>query len=135
MDQAFFWTNTSPQTPTFNQKTWLGLENNERAIATERGSAVGFSGPVFAADDREHAGSTEMRGRLRAYRTFLLPRRYLKLVAARSPDGELEVTAHCVENASAPVPPEEIGLDDLEALTGLRFPQELHSARPVRVGA
>lgn len=62
MDQAFFWTNTSPQSPAFNQKSWLGLEVREREIAQARGGAIGFSGPVFAADDREYRGSAEMRG-------------------------------------------------------------------------
>jgi DNA/RNA endonuclease G (NUC1) len=131
MDQSFFWTNTSPQSPAFNQKSWLRLEVREREIAKERGGAVGFSGPLFAADDREYRGTDELRGRLRAYRTFLVPRRYFKLVVAPGPGGALEVSAHCVENSTEPVSPVAVGLDDLEALTGLHFPPALHEAAPL----
>ena len=93
MHQSFFWTNTSPQTPAFNQKSWLGLEECERAIAAERGRAVGFGGPIFAADDREYRGTEELRGRVRAYRTFLVPRRYFKLVVVPGAAGGLEAAA------------------------------------------
>jgi len=128
MDQAFFWTNTSPQSPAFNRRSWLQAELREREIAGARGSAVGFSGPVFAADDREHRGTEELRGRLRARRTFLVPRRYFKVVAAPGPGGGLEVDAHLVENSTEPAAPAAVGLEELEALTGLGFPRELHEA-------
>ena len=104
------------------------------ARARDRGSprgAIGFSGPVFAADDREYRGSAEMRGRLRAHRTFLVPRRYFKLVAALGADGRLEAAAHCVENSTEPVTPVVVGLEELEALTGLLFPPALHEAGPL----
>jgi DNA/RNA endonuclease G (NUC1) len=129
MDQSFFWTNTSPQSPAFNQKSWLRLELRERELAKARGGAVGFSGPVFAADDREYRGTAELRGRLRAYRTFLVPRRYFKLVAVAGADGGLEVEAHWVENSPEPVEPVPVSVDELEALTGLVFPLAIHEAR------
>ena len=131
MDQAFFWTNTSPQSPAFNQRSWLGLERREREIAEARGRAVGFSGPVFAADDIEHRGSAEMRGRLRAHRTFLVPRRYFKVVAALGEGGALEAAAHLVENSTTPAAPVAVGLEELEAITGLIFPPALHEAGPL----
>jgi DNA/RNA endonuclease G (NUC1) len=132
MNQSFFWTNTSPQSPAFNQKSWLGLEQRERAIASERGRAVGFSGPVFAADDLEHRGTEELRGRLRAHRTFLVPRRYFKVVVAPGEGDALEVAAHCVENATTPTAPAPMALGELETLTGLRFPAVLHEAGELR---
>jgi DNA/RNA endonuclease G (NUC1) len=132
MDQSFFWTNTSPQSHAFNQRSWLALEVREREIARARGRASGFSGPVFAADDREHRGTEELRGRLRAHRTFLVPRRYFKVVVAPAEDGALEVAAHSVENSTEPAAPVATSLEELEALTGLAFPQALHHAGPLR---
>jgi DNA/RNA endonuclease G (NUC1) len=84
---------------------------------------------VLAADDREHRGTEELRGRLRAHRTFLVPRRYFKVVVAPSEGGGLEVAAHCVENAARPTTPVAVSLQELEALTGLVFPGVLHQAR------
>jgi DNA/RNA endonuclease G (NUC1) len=135
MRQAFYWTNTSPQTRIFNQSWWLRLERWERSVAAERGRATGFSGPTFADDDPLYRATSELRGRLRAHGTFRVPRRYWKLVVAPGKRrAGLEYAAFAVEN----LPADTVGqhtrrleLGALEETTGLTFASELHKASPL----
>jgi DNA/RNA endonuclease G (NUC1) len=130
--QSYYWTNTSPQAPEVNQRTWYSLENLERSLAARSGRVVGFSGPVLDRDDPLHVVTDELRGRLHARQTFRLPRRYWKVVVW--PDGgRLESACFEVPNARDLAPsasPKRLSVGEVEEMTGLEFPDQVRAAIP-----
>ena len=138
--QAFFWTNTAPQHPKLNQGWWLAVENWERKIAIEHVKAVGFSGPVLAADDPIHRDLEQSIGRLRVRQNFRLPRRFWKVVIVADSASELNSAAFVLDqdslvktNAPRKMTPSEFrcSVADIEALTGLDFGDTIRNARPI----
>jgi len=138
--QSFFWTNTAPQHPHMNQGWWLAVENWERRVATEHGKAVGFSGPVLAADDPIHRGLEQVIGRLRVRQNFRLPRRFWKVVVTTDGGAGLRSAAFLLDQeallqsrASRNLGPSEFRclVGDIEALTGLDFGDAIRNAPPL----
>lgn len=138
--QAFFWTNTAPQHPKLNQKWWLGVENWERKIATEHLKAIGFSGPVLAADDPIHRDLEQSIGRLRVRQNFRLPRMFWKVVVVGDSPTELKAAAFVLDqetllktNAPPNMKPSEFrcSVADIEALTGLDFGDTIRNAKSI----
>ena len=83
MDQAFFWTNTSPQSPAFNQRSWLGLEKREREIAEARGQRGRVQRPRLRR--RRHRASRQRRDAGAAPRPPDVPRAAALLQGRRRP--------------------------------------------------
>ena len=99
--QAFFWTNTAPQLPEVNQKSWLAIEMWERQLVMSRARAIGFSGPVLANDDPPHGANEQLIGRLRVRQNFHLPQAYWKIVVSHNAQGELEVAAFLIDQSTS----------------------------------
>ncbi|UUP18634.1 Nuclease [Nitratireductor thuwali] len=98
-DSSFF-TNIAPQHERFNQSSRRGLWGELENLALEQADALDirisvFGGPIFADDDTR-------------YRDALLPRSFWKLIAYRSSDGALRVSAFVLSQADL--------LHDLERL-------------------
>jgi DNA/RNA endonuclease G (NUC1) len=127
--QAFYWTNTSPQAPQVNRRSWASLEDFERLMARESGRVAGFSGPVLDIDDPLHVVTDELRGRLHSRQTFRLPRRYWKVVIWRS-GRLLQSACFDVPNIDDPALPQRRSLREIEDLTGLEFSPSVHEATP-----
>ena len=72
--QAFFFTNTAPQHPDVNQRSWLSVEEWEDALLTIHDRMVSFSGPALFEDDPIHRSVEQMIGRVRVRANFRLPR-------------------------------------------------------------
>jgi endonuclease G len=131
---SFVFTNIAPQLEDFNQSAqdgvWGRLEDAVFADVDVQDMRVSlFGGPVFAADDR-------------AYRGARLPREYWKVVVFREA-GVLKARAFLLTQALDHL--ELLDLDEfrvfqlavpeVEARTGLRFPDVLRSAdAPVQPG-
>jgi endonuclease G, mitochondrial len=124
---SFFFTNIAPQVEDFNQSkqdgVWGRLEDAVFADVDVEDLRVSlFGGPVFAADDR-------------AYRGVLLPREYWKIIVFREA-GLLKARAFMLTQALDRL--ELLDLDEfrvfqlavreVEARTGLRFPDVLRAA-------
>jgi endonuclease G len=124
---SFYFTNIAPQLDDFNQSTqdgvWGRLEDAVFAdVDVEDLRASLFGGPVFAADDR-------------AYRGVRLPREYWKVVVFREA-GRLRARSFLLTQALDRL--ELLDLDEfrvfqlavpeVEARTGLRFPDVLRAA-------
>lgn len=124
---SFFFTNIAPQLDDFNQSAqdgvWGRLEDAVFADVDVEDLRVSlFGGPVLAADDRP-------------YRGVQLPREYWKVIAFRE-GGVLEARAFLLTQALDRL--ELLDLDEfrvfqlavpeVEARTGLRFPDVLHAA-------
>ncbi len=124
---SFYFTNIAPQLDDFNQSTqdgvWGRLEDAVFADVDVQDLRVSlFGGPVFAADDR-------------SYRGVRLPREYWKVVVFRE-TGPLRARAFLLTQALDRL--ELLDLDEfrvfqlavpeVEARTGLRFPDVLHAA-------
>ncbi|MDA0171815.1 DNA/RNA non-specific endonuclease [Solirubrobacter taibaiensis] len=129
MQQAFYWTNMAPQTADVNQFSWNALEQQERALALERGRVIGFSGPVLRADDPAHVVTDEVRGRVRARQTFHTPRRFFKVtVVPGAQAGQVLIAAFVVANERGHAPATPVSIEALELETGLRFPDVIRKA-------
>lgn len=123
---TFFWTNCAPQYSTFNQHTWLGLEDYVLERAKDSGLKVSvFTGPVFKRTDP-------------LYREVRIPRSFWKIVAVRH-DGRLSATAYVLSQADLISDLEiiygeyetyQVPLPKISALTKLDF-SHLYSADPL----
>lgn len=132
--QSYFWTNTAPQTRVLNARTWSAVERAERELATSHGRVAGFSGPVLDDADPWHVVTDEVRGRLRARRTFRLPRRFWKLAAWSTGRRRLNCTAWLLANDHT-LTVEPCTVADVERLTGIEFPAPIRRARTVQIPA
>ncbi len=136
MDDTFHFTNSCPQTQTFNRLNtfWQGIENyalNGMRRAPERISV--FTGPIF--DD-----NVVQRGEL------TLPTSFWKIVARVAADGRLRATGFIAAEAGDAAPHESLTSRDwpilpgepvahfqaqvaeIERRSGLQLPDELHAA-------
>jgi DNA/RNA endonuclease G (NUC1) len=152
--QVFYWPNVAPQHRLLNRKIWLQVEKWEQQQTREKGRLIGFSGPVFSANDEPQSGELEFEHGLVALDTFRVPLAYWKVCVARAARGTLAVAAFLVLQAAfmertLPVPegvpsvpepaseddaavaPFRVGLEYLERLAQLRFPEKLHAAVPL----
>jgi DNA/RNA endonuclease G (NUC1) len=152
--QVFYWPNVAPQHRLLNREIWLQVEKWEQQQAREKGRLIGFSGPVFSANDEPQSGELEFEHGLVAHDTFRVPLAYWKVCVARAARGTLAVAAYLVSQAAfmertLPVPedvpsvpdpasendtalaPFRVGLQYLERLAQLRFPEKLHAAVPL----
>jgi DNA/RNA endonuclease G (NUC1) len=152
--QAFYWPNVAPQHRIVNQRLWLALEQWEQQQAHDNGRLIGFSGPVFSANDEPQSGEIEFEHGLVALDTFRVPLAYWKVCVTRAPRNALAVAAFLVSQAdfmerALPVPdgvavapvlpagpedavtPFRVSLEYLERLGQLRFPKALHAAVPL----
>jgi len=124
---SFLFTNIAPQMDDFNQSAqsgvWGLLEDAVFAdVEVEDLKVSVFGGPVFAADDR-------------VYRGVRLPREYWKLIAFREA-GTLKARAFLLTQNLDPLEALEldefrvfqIAVPEIEARTGLRFPDVLRAA-------
>jgi endonuclease G len=124
---SFVYTNIAPQLEDFNQSTqdgvWGRLEDAVFADVDVEDLRVSlFGGPVFAADDR-------------AYRGVRLPREYWKVLAYRQA-GVLAARAFLLTQAVDRLElldldefrVFQLALPEVEARTGLRFPEVLRAA-------
>ncbi|WP_336026737.1 DNA/RNA non-specific endonuclease [Geodermatophilus sp. FMUSA9-8] len=124
---SFYFTNIAPQLDDFNQSrrdgVWGRLEDAVFADVDVEDLRVSvFGGPVLAADDR-------------LYRGVRLPREYWKVLAFRA-DGELRARAFLLTQALDPIAlldldefrVFQVALPEIEARTGLRFPDVLRAA-------
>lgn len=124
---SFYFTNIAPQLDDFNQSTrdgvWGRLEDAVLADVDVEDLRVSvFGGPVLAADDR-------------VYRGVRLPREYWKVIAFRE-DGDLRARAFLLTQALDHFEALELDefrayqvtLPEVEARTGLRFPDVLRAA-------
>lgn len=134
--QAFYWPNVAPQHESLNRSRWLKLEQWEKAVATKHRRICGFSGPVFSDSDEPFRGELELEDGVIALDTFRVPGAFWKVVVALSPDDELQLAAHLMEQtevrrADAPrrkLSEYRVSLEDLERTTQLRFGPSLHGA-------
>jgi endonuclease G len=88
-EDTFHFTNCSPQMATFNQQTWLGLENyvlGNAKIWKERVTVL--TGPVFTDEDM-------------VYRDVPLPSAFWKVVAFITDDGRPSATAYMIDQKRA----------------------------------
>lgn len=133
---AMFLPNISPQHADVNLGSWLQLEKWERGLALKHKKIIGISGPVFAADDVAFRGEMDLEDGVKAMDSFRLPQHFWKLVivmpSASGERGGLQLAAYLVANVGkdkAGAAPQRIELKDLEARTGLRFPEAYHQAK------
>jgi endonuclease G len=117
---TFFWTNCTPQHATYNQRTWVELEDYILSSAITHGlRACVFTGPVLKTTDPH-------------YRGLQLPRSFWKVVVMRSAatTGALHATAYVLSQANLLTDLEfaygafktyQVSIAKVSRLTGLGF--------------
>lgn len=117
-DDTFHFTNCSPQMASFNQKTWLGLEDFILGnVQAWKARVTVFTGPVFRPEDR-------------VYRGVALPAAYWKVVAFLSDTGTRSATAYLIDQTRELDALEitfgryktyQVSVHRIETMTGLSF--------------
>ena len=133
--QSSFWTNIAPQHETLHDTAWGDIEDFvlELTDAADRRASI-FTGPVLTPDDPLH---TNKPGEL----PIQIPAGYWKVMAIR-PGGALRAAGFLVwqRDFDKPEPVvfapflEQVRLTTIEYLTGLSFPDILHTADPLQFG-
>ena len=140
--QAFFWTNTAPQSWRMNLGWWLQLEQWEEQIVIRRGKTSGFAGPVFAANDPVIGEVERKVGRLRVRENLQQPRKFWKVVAVAGARRRLETAAFLVDERALTRQRSPFHVDpatfrtsvaEIEAETGLDFGDKVRNARSISV--
>lgn len=152
--QVFYFPNVAPQHYMLNQGSWLDLEKWEREQACTRGRLIGFSGPVFSANDEPLSGDLTFEQGLVARDTFRVPLEYWKVCIVRATRKKFAVASFLVRQEafmerllSSPkhprMPPAlrsgtrtavdrfRVPLKYIEQVAHVRFPEILHTASPL----
>ncbi|NME70911.1 DNA/RNA non-specific endonuclease [Flammeovirga aprica] len=112
MEESFFYSNMSPQKPSFNRGIWKRMEEQVRDWAYLKDSLIVITGPVLK-DGLEKIGPNKVS----------VPEYYFKIVLSKTEDGEYEALGLLVENkkSSAPLSQFFVTIDSIEKVTSINF--------------
>jgi endonuclease G len=129
MNQSFYMSNMSPQTPLLNRGVWRRLEEVVRNAARNYGRVLVVTGPVLDREDFPRIG---------LYTQVAVPAYFYKVLAALIPGEDGTVTLHTIgfiienENPLGIYQDFAVSVDQVEAHTGLdffaAFPDDLETA-------
>jgi endonuclease G len=134
-DETFYYTNSTLQHANFNQDEWLALEKWVMSFpAARREKICEFSGPIF--------GDYMRTIRPTARPVAFVPTAFYKVLAFLNTDDQLEVRAFIIFQDEAALSDKQgkktfnnqiyqVAVADVEALTGLEFPDELAAVNPI----
>lgn len=111
MDESFYYSNMSPQSPSFNRGIWNRLEAKARDWAEMYGELYVTTGPVFI-DTLEEIGPNKVDVPSHYYKTFLITN-----------DGDLQSIAFLIPNEKGEkaVFDYAVTVDSIETLTHIDF--------------
>jgi len=134
-DATFFYTNAALQHANFNQDEWLALEKWVMAFEDAAQDRIcEFSGPIFG----DYMRTVRPTDRPIAF----VPTAFYKVLAFLNTDAKLEVRAFIIFQDEAALSDKQgkktfnnqiyqVSVADVEALTGLDFPDELAAVNPI----
>lgn len=127
MAESFFYSNMSPQVPSFNRGIWKRLEEQVRLWAVENEAVYVITGPVLS-DDLAVIGPNRVS----------VPKYFYKVIAdLRQPS--INTIAFIIPNwsSSAPLENYAVTIDSVEQLTGINFfyllPSELEKTIEAKI--
>ena len=111
MIESFYYSNMSPQVPSFNRGIWKNAESFTREAAIANHAIYVVTGPVFTSN-MTTIGSNKVA----------VPQSYFKIILDCF-EPELKAIAFVIPNAASQLPLQNfaVSVDDLEQLTGLDF--------------
>ena len=134
-DETFYFSNASLQHANFNQDEWLALENWVADLELDKGDRFSvFSGPVFG----DFMRAIRPNGREPGY----VPSAFFKVVFFMNKSDELDVRAFLVPQDTQALRDKrgrrtfnhqiyQVSVAEIEALTGLDFPEVLPERNPL----
>jgi endonuclease G, mitochondrial len=122
MDDSFFMSNMSPQTPAFNRGIWNRLESKVRDWAVADGELCVVTGPVLSDGPYETIGKDQVA----------VPKFYYKVLYCPS---KKQAVGFILPNAKGEKPPVSYALsvDEVERITGLDFFPDLPDSLETRI--
>jgi len=111
MIESFYYSNMSPQVPSFNRGIWKNAESFTREAAITNHVIYVVTGPVFTSD------MTTI-----GHNKVAVPQSYFKVILDNS-EPELKAIAFVITNEASQLPLQHfaVSIDDVEHLTGLDF--------------
>lgn len=111
MNESFFYSNMSPQVPSFNRGIWKKMEELVRDWAFEKDSVIVVTGPILS-DDLEKIGPNEVS----------VPKWYYKVIVENK-EGEYSGIGLLVENRSSnqDVSDYFVTIDSIEKISNINF--------------
>jgi len=111
MIESFYYSNMSPQVPSFNRGIWKNAESFTREAAITNQTVYIVTGPVFTSN-MTSIGPNKVA----------VPQSYFKIVLDYS-EPEFKAIAFVIPNAASKLPLQHfaVSVDDVEHLTGLDF--------------
>jgi len=111
MIESFYYSNMSPQVPSFNRGIWKNAESFTREAAITNHVIYVVTGPVFTSD------MTTI-----GHNQVAVPQSYFKVILDNS-EPELKAIAFVITNEASQLPLQHfaVSIDDVEHLTGLDF--------------
>jgi endonuclease G len=111
MAESFYYSNMSPQTPSFNRGIWKKLEELVRSWAIENNSVYVITGPVLT-DDLETIGPNEVS----------IPNYYYKVILDYS-EPNIKGIGFILPNTGSkePLQTYAVSIDSVEKVTGINF--------------
>ena len=113
MDDSFYMSNMSPQSPGFNRGVWNRLENQVRSWAEEFGTVYTVSGPILENSSYPVIGANEVA----------VPDYYYKAIAACTDSGEWAAIGFILPNTSSsePLGVFAVPVDEIEKRCAIDF--------------
>jgi endonuclease G len=112
MDESFFMSNMSPQTPAFNRGIWSRLESKVRDWAVQYGEIRVITGPVLTEGPYATIGTNKVT----------VPKHYYKVLYDPV---RKEGIGYILANEKADALPEPVSIDFVETRTGIDFLTDL----------
>ena len=115
MEESFYMSNMSPQSPDFNRGVWKLLEEQVRSFAVAEGDIYVVTGPVLPKTKTLTIGANKVT----------VPSAYYKVIYDRSPPEKMLGFVLPNEGSSRPLKDFAVTVDKVEEITGLDFFSEL----------
>jgi len=115
MEESFYMSNMSPQSPDFNRGVWKLLEEQVRSFAVAEGDIYVVTGPVLPKTKTLTIGANKVT----------VPRAYYKVIYDRTPPEKMLGFVLPNEGSNRPLKDFAVTVDKVEEITGLDFFSEL----------
>ncbi|WP_052444073.1 DNA/RNA non-specific endonuclease [Flammeovirga sp. OC4] len=112
MEESFYYSNMSPQAPSFNRGVWKRMEEQVREWALQKDSVIVITGPVLE-DGLNVIGPNEVS----------VPRYFYKIVLSEKGNNEFEAIGMLVKNTKSSLPLSQfyVAVDAIEEVTSIDF--------------
>ena len=129
MEESFFLSNSSPQTPAFNRGFWKKIENHVRGLTKEYRVVHVFSGPLYLSSS-ERDGKQYVKYEVIGPHQVAVPTHFFTLIFVELPTKKMMTKAYIVPNKAidpdTPLKKYLASVEEVESASGIMFTQILN---------